>query len=51
MFAHARWDLLERFEVNDEIVFDSENSIGCKPRVILWIDLRHYCLVVWVRDL
>jgi hypothetical protein len=51
VLAHARWKLPKRFEINNQIVFDSKHGVCRQPWVVLWIDLRNNCLVIAVCNL
>ena len=43
--------VLDGLEVDDEIVFDSEDGVGCEPGIVFGVDLGDDGLVVFVGDL
>jgi hypothetical protein len=43
--------VLDGVEVDDEIVLDGEDGVGCEPGVVLGVDLGDDGLVVFVGDL
>jgi hypothetical protein len=43
--------VLDGVEIDDEVVFDGEDGVGCEPGVVFGVDLRDDGLVVFVCDL
>jgi hypothetical protein len=43
--------VLDGVEVDDEVVLDGEDGVGCEPGVVLGVDLGDDGLVVFVGDL
>lgn len=40
---HEVWNLVDGLEVDDEIVFDSEDGVGLEPGVVFGVDLKCLC--------
>lgn len=51
VLAHAGGDLLDRGEVDDQVVLDGEDGVGGEPGVVFGVDLRDDGFVVVVGDL
>lgn len=51
VLAHARVNLVQRSEVDHQVVLNSEDGICLEPWVVVGIDLGDYGLVIVVGDL